>query len=385
MKDTVVSEFRVFFDDAVTIEVDYVTSGVLHISLDDETSEKDIAETVTSSLAELLDIHQRYIAVTSVDLESGEVFYEISSPNYDDASEIRFNLEALELSDIENEMKISILSVEVESVDVNVDIKADVNIVVDGSVAGSIGESKRDVTDIFNDQGFDVTCDVAIVTSAPTALPTFATMVPSASPSITGIVVTLTLTKSEDILNANEIASLESELAENYGVDNGDVTIDAEYTVSGSMILDNIPDEISDSELEQILRESIADALGVSSRHVEVSVDSTTGEVSYSVKSDNDITATDLQEELTSLTFADDLTSEIAASLPNVVVASITADDDIHMELQLVVIIDATESTTNIERTNAEIISEFEDQGFSTDSESIIQLLFHLRRFFKQF
>jgi hypothetical protein len=55
------------------------------------------------------------------------------------------------------------------------------------------------------------------------------------------------------------------------------------------------------------------------------------------------------------------------------------------MSPQHMVIIDATESTTNIERTNAEVISEFEDQGFSTDSESIIQFLFHLRIFSDSF
>ena len=62
------------------------------------------------------------------------------------------------------------------------------------------------------------------------------------------------------------------------------------------------------------------------------------------------------------------LNEDISEVIPELVVASIVADENVEMEL--VVTVDATESTTDIEQANQEAIKELEDQGFSTDTES---------------
>ena len=140
------------------------------------------------------------------------------------------------------------------------------------------------------------------------------------------------------------------------------------YIVSGTVDLDDLPDDVSDSQLEVIVLESIANALGVHTRNVNVAVDPTTGEVIYTVSSADDDIANDIREVLDSSTFVDELTAEITTSLPSVTVTSVNADDEI--EMNLLVTIDATESTTDIEKANEDVISEFENQGFSIDSES---------------
>ena len=198
--------------------------------------------------------------------------------------------------------------------------------------------------------------------------PTFTTKVPSPAPSVTGIVVTLTLSSTTNILNATEVAVLEAELAAEYGVDSNDVTVEASYTVSGSIDVENIPDDVTDVQLEEILEQSIADALGVHSKDVDVTVDPTTGEVTYTVTSSDDVAATDIQNALESDTFLNDLNNEIVEDIPTATVATVSADEEIEMEL--VVVIDATESTVDIEETNRQITAEFENQGVSADSES---------------
>ena len=104
MTAAVVAEFGVS-DGDVTTEVQYLTSGTLEISVDGETSEDEVADAVVSTLAELLDVHPRDVTIVSVDLESGEVLYEVATPNYTDAIEIQFNIETLEPNDIEIELQ----------------------------------------------------------------------------------------------------------------------------------------------------------------------------------------------------------------------------------------------------------------------------------------
>ena len=93
---------------------------------------------------------------------------------------------------------------------------------------------------MLNNDGFDVTTDVAIVTARPTLSPSFTTTIPSASPSVTGIVVTLTLSRTDELLNVTEIENLESSLADQYGITRDDVTVDVSYIVNGVIQIDEI-------------------------------------------------------------------------------------------------------------------------------------------------
>ena len=210
-----------------------------------------------------------------------------------------------------------------------------------------------------------MTTDVAIVTPVPSVSPSFTTLLPSPSPSITGIVVTLTLTATDVTLDASD---LETQIANEYGVDIDDVTIDTSYTVSGTIDID-IPEDVSDDELQVILQDSIADALGVHSSDVEVNVDPSTGDVTYNIVSEDDNAASILQDALESSSFLDDLNSEVSETLPSASVSEVNADDEVQVEV--VVTIDASESDIDVEDANVRAVAELEDQGFSTDAETV--------------
>ena len=85
---------------------------------------------------------------------------------------------------IENVIQAMLPSTTVRDNDVSEEIEVDVTIVVDGSVADDVGDGLNEVTDVFNNQGFGVETDVAIVTASPTTSPTFTTLSPSPKPSI---------------------------------------------------------------------------------------------------------------------------------------------------------------------------------------------------------
>ena len=233
--------------------------------------------------------------------------------------------------------------------------------------ADNIGVARNDVEQVLSDQGYDVNTDVAIVTAKPSVSPSFTTFVPSPAPSITGVVVTLSLSTTDEILNVTEITALEANIAEEYGVSVDDVTVEATYSVTGSMEID-ISDDLTETELVEILEQSIADALGVHARDVDVVYDAETGEVTYAVSSDDNVAAEEIQESLQSTSFLNDLNDGLLTVIPEASVTSIEAEDNIEMEL--LVTIDASEAAVDVEETNARVTSEFENDGFSADSSS---------------
>jgi hypothetical protein len=261
-------------------------------------------------------------------------------------------------------------AVQIEDFIVNDDIEVDINIVIDGSESNNIGQAKRDVEQILREQGFDVSTEVAIVTPAPSVSPTFTTLMPSPAPSITGLVVTLTLSTSDEIIDSAGVSSLAQQLAADYGVDVEDVTIEPTYSVSGSIEINDVSRDISDEEFEQILKDSIADALDVHSRDVKIAIDKNTREVTYVVSSNDEEVASNIQETIRSSSFLNDLNDEISSVLPSTAISSIDADDEI--EVELIVTIDASESTTDVEEVNAEVVSSMEDRGFFAESETVL-------------
>ena len=65
---------------------------------------------------------------------------------------------------------------------------------------------------------------------------------------------------NDDIFNATEIAALELQVAEDYGVDLDDVTIEPIYSVTGRIEIE-IPEDVSNNLLEATLQQSVANAL----------------------------------------------------------------------------------------------------------------------------
>lgn len=176
--------------------------------------------------------------------------------------------------------------------------------------------------------------------------------------------MTLTLISSDTTLGAID---LESHLAIEYGVDVDDINIDAAYIVTGTIDID-VSEDVTDNELEQNLKNNIANALGVHLNHVQVNINPSTGDVTYTIVSDSDNDASALQNALDSPSFLDDLNHGISNALPSTTISEITIDDEI--ELEIVAIIDASESGVDIEDANTRAIMEFENQGFIIDAET---------------
>lgn len=363
----VFDSFNVNNSDA-SANIDYVSTGSVQISIDDKTSETEVIDAMISTLAEVLDIHPQDVTITSVDLETGEVIYEIASETYEETDFIKNQLDTIQIEDMEDIIEDILPTAQLTQIAVNEDIEVDITIIVDGSESENIGQAKRDVEQILGNQGFGVSTDVAIVTPAPSVTPTFTTKIPSPAPSITGIVVTFTLTTSDEILDNDGVSSLTQELAEDYGVNSEDVMIEPKYVVSGSIEINDLPQDVSNEELQQTIEDSIAESLGIHSRNVEVTIDQNTGEVTYLISSNVDEVAANIQNAIESTTFLEDLNKEISSALPATTISSISVDDEIEMELT--VTIDASESIIDIQQVNAEVVSFFEDQGFSAESES---------------
>ena len=144
-------------NEAVRAEVSYITSGIMELSIPEEISEDEIVDAVTSTLADLLGIHPKDVAVTSVNLETGEVEYEISSDIFSETTNIQSTLDSFSIDDIEELMVELLPSITIDGNSVDENIEVDVSIVVDGSDASSIREARIDVESILNDMGYDVT------------------------------------------------------------------------------------------------------------------------------------------------------------------------------------------------------------------------------------
>lgn len=366
MTTAVMDSFEVDTSDMNT-EVSYISTGSLEINVDAEIHEDEVIDAVAITLADLFDAHPSDVTIVSIDLDTGEVTYEISSDNYDDASTIQAHLNSLELSEIENTIQETIPSLQISNSIIDEDISVDVTFIVDGSDGGNIRDAREEVTEILNGQGFEVDTHVAIVTAKPTVSPTFTTMVPSSRPSITGIVVTLTL-KTNEVVDRATIDTLEEQIANDYGVNVNDVTVDTVYTITGTLQVEDISEDLSESELQEALQHSVASALDVHSRNVDIMLDPETGDITYTISNDDTVDMSNIQDALESSSFADELTQEISNVLPTMMISEIKTDGEIQTEL--VVIIDATESAADVEDANVQVVSSLENEGFSAESES---------------
>ena len=375
LTDTILSAYNVEEDD-ISTEISYTTSGSLELDLPEDVTAEEVGDSVVSTLAEALGVHPRDVTVVSVDLETGEVVYTVSSSSYDDTAALQTTLDTLDLTVLESDLQELLPGATIVENSVEEDVTVDVTVVIDGSAADNIGSGNAAVTSALADQGYTVETSVAIVTSAPSVSPSFTTVVPSASPSITGIVVTLSLSKSGEVFDAAELASFTEEIAASYGVSVSDVDVSATYTVSGSVSLDSFPEDLSSETIEALLEESIAESLGLHARDVEVVVDPTTGEATYNVIVSDSSTAEEVLSSLQADAFVDDLNANLASENPLVSVGSVEASEDIVMDL--VVTVDATESTVDVTDASAEVVGQFESQGYDADVESNVGFIVKL-------
>ena len=95
MTSEVIDSFNVNASD-VTTDIGYISTGSMQISFDDETTETEIINAMTSTLAEVLDTHPQDVTIVSINLETGKVVYEISSETYEDANVMQNQLNTIQ-------------------------------------------------------------------------------------------------------------------------------------------------------------------------------------------------------------------------------------------------------------------------------------------------
>ena len=190
-------------------------------------------------------------------------------------------------------------------------------------------------------------------------------MLPSALPTISGSVSTITATTSvSEDFDQNTIDHLIEDVAEIYGVRTADVTADTIYTSSGSLSM-TIPDDIPLSEVEDVVATSIAELLGIHPQAIEVNVDAETGEVHFSVTTSTFDEAANIQSNLEN---TESIISSIEAAIPSVSVDDVDVSDDIDVTIEFV--IDADDASNDLTHAAFQSQQLLSDLAFDVTVES---------------
>lgn len=304
----------------VTSITEYVTTGSLVVTILDDISNQDAINEITSALASSLGVGEDSITL-SLDLESGEVSYTVTTPNYDDTADI---LDALKSDDIVNLLMEMSDAVEITSVATNAEIIAQVDIIVNGDNVTVPLQQAENIFDALLDNQYESNIQANYVTSSPSSSPSLipttrpTSILPTNAPSITGsivfvemnTIVTASLTDEElaDIINAAEEA---------FGVFPGSVEADVSYDITGSIPFPS-DGEYVEEELIAALQSSLATTLNIHVSDVIVDMDPETGVAIYTISSNSADGANDLQEVLQLASTSDQISSLVSSVLPEV-------------------------------------------------------------------
>ena len=188
-------------------------------------------------------------------------------------------------------------------------------------------------------------------------------MVPSAVPSITGSVSSLSMSGTvSSELETSDLKDITIELADIYGVDVSDIETTVDYIASGTLDV-TIPDGLSEDEAVEVLRESISNVLGVHPKDVVVTIDEN-GAVDYSVSGANYDEVASVQMIADQNDFATRITDELKEDGSLMSVESSTVNPD--LEIMVSTTVDTTDATVKDDPAGS--INELTEQYGFTDS-----------------
>ena len=363
-------------DEDVTHEVEYKVTATLDLEIPEGVSQEDVEEAVVNSIAEELGVHPKDVTILSVDMETGEVKYEISSDNYVDAETVQEKLNNLNTENVEQNIQEEVPGITVEENKVEPEIEVDITLVVDGSEVENIQTSNDEFENKMEEEGFTTETTVAIVTSLPTMSPIIVTDIPTAAPSITGLVVSISLSQPNKVMNTAELNALREEIASDYAVNPEDVVIEPSYTLTGTMEIE-IPDleDLSEEELtkiEETLEQSIADTLGLHPKDIHVTIDPETGKVEYTISVEDIAVAEETQDAIQSPEFVNNLNSEIEESNPELEITVEKAEVEGEIVMEINVTVNASASDKDLALVHEELIEKLEEDGFDVDENIAI-------------
>ena len=188
-------------------------------------------------------------------------------------------------------------------------------------------------------------------------------MVPSAVPSITGSVSSLSMSGTvSSELETSDLKDITIELADIYGVDVSDIETTVDYIASGTLDV-TIPDGLSEDEAVEVLRESISNVLGVHPKDIVVTIDEN-GAVDYSVSGANYDEVASVQMIADQNDFATRITDELKEDGSLMSVESSTVNPD--LEIMVSTTVDTTDATVKDDPAGS--INELTEQYGFTDS-----------------
>lgn len=139
----------------ITAGTTYTSSGSLSIAIPNDMLLSEVEDAVSISIAETLGVHPQAVDVT-VDAETGEVLFTVSTPTFDEAENIQDSLENTQ-SIIESIESI-IPSVSVDEFDVSNDIDVTIEFVIDADdTANDLTQAAFQSEQLLSDRDFDVT------------------------------------------------------------------------------------------------------------------------------------------------------------------------------------------------------------------------------------
>ena len=156
------------------------------------------------------------------------------------------------------------------------------------------------------------------------------TSIPSSTPSFVGLIVSVDVSRpATTALDASEIIELQDVIANAYGVRADDLTTTIEYVTIGTMSV-TISDSASPEEALDALTESLASTLGINEDDIQLEIDPVTGEVTYSISTNDHTETTSILDALEEM---DDL--EIESDL--ITVTDISPNSEILAEISVIV------------------------------------------------
>ena len=126
-------------------------------------------------------------------------------------------------------------------------------------------------------------------------------------------------------MTAIELDSIQDDVAEQFGVDVEDITVESVYKTTGSLTVD-IPNGVVESEIADALEDELSAVLGIHEANIEVTIED--GVATYIITSDTAEDATELQNTL----LEPNVISVLDEALP-ITVTSLNVDDEVQLLL----------------------------------------------------
>ena len=173
----------------------------------------------------------------------------------------------------------------------------------------------------------------------------------------------------EESLDDSEVANITSEVAEAYGVEEEDVTVEIVYQTTGSINI-SFNGTVDEDALEEALEEEIASLLGVHESSVDVTL--ANGTATYVITSDSAENASETVETMSGSNVTEIIGDAIDESFA-VGIEDVVVDDDITAEV--IATVDTSDASERLDDAAEKLEDAFESYGYNATAESKSHLL----------